>query len=185
LLHRILFGVFAPISAELRRVRHDSDLAVLHWNRPIPYAPFAANPPEGRGRVAFYDERLAPVPESSSRRTFNCLEEWRVCLKTTRRRRSSTELSDCSGLDIGEKVMHNPYPDASREGRCQSDSLYDSVPTTTARKTLSLSHGRGHVQKRRWEAPVGFLASSVLSTSGAVREQSRKSWRWGQIRSER
>ncbi len=51
----------AGIQDWLWRVRQDSDLAVLHWNRPIPYATFAVDPPEGMDRVAFYDERLAPL----------------------------------------------------------------------------------------------------------------------------
>lgn len=51
----------SDIQQWLARVREDSDLAVLHWNRPIPYTAFATDPPEGPGRVAFYDDRLAPV----------------------------------------------------------------------------------------------------------------------------
>ena len=45
----------------LSDVRQDSDLAVLHWNRPIPYPAFAADPPDGTPRPAFYDDRLSPA----------------------------------------------------------------------------------------------------------------------------
>ncbi len=43
----------------LRRVRGDSDLAVLHWNRPIPYHTFSVDLPEGTSRIDFYEERLS------------------------------------------------------------------------------------------------------------------------------
>lgn len=45
----------------LQRVRDDSDLAVLHWNRPIPYHTFSVDPPEGTSRLDFYEDRLPPV----------------------------------------------------------------------------------------------------------------------------
>jgi hypothetical protein len=35
-----------------------SNMAVLHWDRPIPWLAFDANPPTGTSRVSFYDGRI-------------------------------------------------------------------------------------------------------------------------------
>lgn len=45
----------------LARARGYSNLAVLHWDDPIPYLAFAEPPPAGADRVAFYDARLDPA----------------------------------------------------------------------------------------------------------------------------
>lgn len=42
----------------LERIRGDSTLAVLHWNRAIPYTAFDDEPPEGTPRIPFYEQRL-------------------------------------------------------------------------------------------------------------------------------
>lgn len=42
----------------LSSIRADSSMAVLHWDYPVPYLAFDADPPGGQDRVAFYDQRL-------------------------------------------------------------------------------------------------------------------------------
>lgn len=45
-------------SAWLDQIRSASTLAILHWDRGIPWLVFDASPPDGVDRVAFYDARL-------------------------------------------------------------------------------------------------------------------------------
>jgi len=42
----------------LDAIRSDSNLAVLHWDRPIPYLAFKEPPPEGVDRVSFHETML-------------------------------------------------------------------------------------------------------------------------------
>jgi hypothetical protein len=48
----------AGAPAFLARIRQHSDLAVLHWDGPIPWLAFAEAPPEGADPIAFHDARL-------------------------------------------------------------------------------------------------------------------------------
>jgi hypothetical protein len=45
-------------AAWLARIAADSDLAVLHWDRAIPWLAFDADPPPGTGRAEFFDARI-------------------------------------------------------------------------------------------------------------------------------
>jgi hypothetical protein len=45
----------------LSRVREDSNLGVLHWNRPIPYEAFATSPEDEENITAFYDSKIPPA----------------------------------------------------------------------------------------------------------------------------
>ena len=45
-------------AAWLAQIAADSDLAVLHWDRAIPWLAFDADPPPGTGRIEFFDARI-------------------------------------------------------------------------------------------------------------------------------
>jgi hypothetical protein len=45
-------------AAWLTQITADSDLAVLHWDRAIPWLAFDADPPAGTSRTEFYDARI-------------------------------------------------------------------------------------------------------------------------------
>jgi hypothetical protein len=45
-------------AAWLAQIAADSDLAVLHWDRALPWLAFDADPPAGTGRTDFYDARI-------------------------------------------------------------------------------------------------------------------------------
>lgn len=48
----------ADAAGFLARIRRHSDLAVLHWDDPIPWLAFAEDPPAGQDPVVFFDARL-------------------------------------------------------------------------------------------------------------------------------
>jgi hypothetical protein len=46
------------IAAWLAQIAADSDLAVLHWDRAVPWLAFDADPPPGTSRIDFFDARI-------------------------------------------------------------------------------------------------------------------------------
>ena len=45
-------------AAWLAQIAADSDLAVLHWDRAVPWLAFDADPPPGTSRIDFFDARI-------------------------------------------------------------------------------------------------------------------------------
>ena len=54
------FEEFDDTAAWLAEIRANSDLAVFHWDRGIPWLTFDVDPPTGIDRVAFYESQLDP-----------------------------------------------------------------------------------------------------------------------------
>jgi hypothetical protein len=54
----------ADIAVWLDKLASNSNMAVLHWDRAIPWLVFDDNPPQGTSRADFYDERIDPALRS-------------------------------------------------------------------------------------------------------------------------